>query len=122
MLEQPRAHEESQEVEGLQRSTSSRAIFPPAPVPGLLSDRNAKANLMAVDGYAILERLASLPIATWNYKSQSDSVRHMGPMAQFPDSPGAVRSRGSPPGVMVKDVSQRIFLVYINFSLFQKSS
>lgn len=47
-----------------------------------LSDRNAKANLMAVDGHAILERLASLPIATWNYNSQSDSVRHMGPMAQ----------------------------------------
>ena len=47
-----------------------------------LSDRNVKANLMAVDAHAILERLASLPIATWNYKSQSDSVRHMGPMAQ----------------------------------------
>ena len=29
-----------------------------------LSDRNVKANLMAVDGHAILERLASLPIAT----------------------------------------------------------
>ena len=47
-----------------------------------LSDRSMKANLMAVDGHAILERLASLPIATWNYKTQSDSVRHMGPMAQ----------------------------------------
>jgi len=33
-----------------------------------LSDRNVKANLMAVDGHAILERLVSLPIATWNYK------------------------------------------------------
>lgn len=47
-----------------------------------LSDRSVKANLMAVNGHAILERLASLPIATWNYKAQSDSVRHMGPMAQ----------------------------------------
>jgi len=47
-----------------------------------LSDRNAKANLMAVDGHAILELLASLPIGTWNYKTQSDSVRHIGPMAQ----------------------------------------
>jgi hypothetical protein len=47
-----------------------------------LSDRNVKANLMAVDGHAILERLASLPISTWNYKAQADSVRHLGPMAQ----------------------------------------
>ena len=47
-----------------------------------LSDRNVKANVMAVDGRTILERLASLPIATWNYTAQSDSVRHMGPMAQ----------------------------------------
>ena len=47
-----------------------------------LSDRNAKANLMAVDGHAILDLLASLPIETWNYKTQSDSVRHIGPMAQ----------------------------------------
>ena len=37
---------------------------------------------MAVDGHSILERLAALPIATWNYKTQDDSVRHMGPMAQ----------------------------------------
>jgi hypothetical protein len=41
-----------------------------------------KANFMMVDGEAILKRLASLPIATWNYKTQADSVRHMGPMAQ----------------------------------------
>ena len=47
-----------------------------------LSDRNVKANFMLVNGEAILKRLASLPIATWNYKTQDDSVRHMGPMAQ----------------------------------------
>jgi len=47
-----------------------------------LSDRNVKANLMGVDGHDILERLASLPIATWNYKTQAESVRHLGPMAQ----------------------------------------
>lgn len=35
-----------------------------------------------MDGEAILERLEALPIATWNYKAQPDSVRHMGPMAQ----------------------------------------
>jgi hypothetical protein len=47
-----------------------------------LSDRNVKANFMLVDGEAILKRLAALPISTWNYQTQSDSVRHMGPMAQ----------------------------------------
>jgi len=26
--------------------------------------------------------VANLPLATWNYKSQDDSIRHIGPMAQ----------------------------------------
>ena len=47
-----------------------------------VSDRNAKENFEPVDGQAILDQLASIPISTWNYKAQGDSVRHMGPMAQ----------------------------------------
>jgi len=47
-----------------------------------LSDRNAKANFGAVDGQDLLERLAAIPVSTWNYKTQPDEVRHMGPMAQ----------------------------------------
>ena len=47
-----------------------------------LSDPDAKANVNAVDSQALLARFAALPIATWNYKTQPDSVRHMGPMAQ----------------------------------------
>jgi hypothetical protein len=47
-----------------------------------LSDRNAKSNLSLVDGQALLVRLAALPIATWNYKEQPESTRHLGPMAQ----------------------------------------
>ena len=47
-----------------------------------LSDRDAKANFSVVDGQALLARLAALPIATWNYRAQPDSVRHMGPTAQ----------------------------------------
>ncbi|MBN1889354.1 MAG: tail fiber domain-containing protein [Thermoflexales bacterium] len=47
-----------------------------------LSDRAAKANLEPVDGTAVLETVARLPISTWNYKSQAERVRHMGPMAQ----------------------------------------
>jgi hypothetical protein len=47
-----------------------------------LSDRNMKANFAAVDTRAILRGVLSLPISTWNYKSQAPSVRHIGPMAQ----------------------------------------
>jgi len=47
-----------------------------------ISDRNAKANFAPVDGRKILKQLATIPIETWNYKSQQTSVRHMGPMAQ----------------------------------------
>ena len=47
-----------------------------------LSDRNMKANFAAVDTRAILRGVLSLPISTWNYKTQEASVRHIGPMAQ----------------------------------------
>ena len=47
-----------------------------------VSDRNAKENVETVDGREVLAQLASVPIATWNYKSQDASIRHMGPMAQ----------------------------------------
>jgi len=47
-----------------------------------LSDRHAKANVRKVDGREILERLRNLPIATWNYNAQDESIRHIGPMAQ----------------------------------------
>jgi hypothetical protein len=36
----------------------------------------------AVDGFEVLEKLASLPISSWNYKGDDPSVRHLGPMAQ----------------------------------------
>jgi hypothetical protein len=47
-----------------------------------LSDRNLKENFRVVNGNELLAKIASLPITTWNYKSQDDSVRHIGPMAQ----------------------------------------
>ena len=46
------------------------------------SDRALKENFAAVDGQALLDRLAETPVTTWNYKSQDPSVRHIGPMAQ----------------------------------------
>ena len=47
-----------------------------------LSDRNAKTNVLLVNARDVLDQLVAIPIATWNYRSQSDSVHHMGPMAQ----------------------------------------
>jgi hypothetical protein len=47
-----------------------------------VSDRAAKENVESVDTRSILERVVALPIATWNYRAQADSIRHMGPMAQ----------------------------------------
>jgi hypothetical protein len=47
-----------------------------------LSDRNAKENLSPVDGRAVLEKVAGLPLNEWNYKTQDASERHLGPMAQ----------------------------------------
>jgi hypothetical protein len=47
-----------------------------------VSDRNLKANFQPVDGRAVLELVANLPISTWNYTSQAPAIRHIGPMAQ----------------------------------------
>ena len=46
------------------------------------SDRNKKENFADVDSMAILDKLARIPMQTWNYKSDDDSVRHIGPTAQ----------------------------------------
>ncbi len=47
-----------------------------------LSDRASKENVEPVDPLVILEKVTALPITTWNYKSQDDTIRHIGPMAQ----------------------------------------
>ena len=47
-----------------------------------LSDRNVKANFAQVDRRQLLARVLALPISTWNYKTQAESIRHIGPMAQ----------------------------------------
>jgi hypothetical protein len=46
------------------------------------SDRNVKDNFAPVDGVAVLNTLADLPIETWNFNTQDAGIRHMGPMAQ----------------------------------------
>ena len=47
-----------------------------------LSDRASKENLTPVDNRAILERLAAIPVQTWNYKTQDPAIRHIGVIAQ----------------------------------------
>ncbi len=44
------------------------------------SDRETKEALVPVEGRAVLERVARLPISEWNYKGYPQ--RHIGPMAQ----------------------------------------
>jgi hypothetical protein len=46
------------------------------------SDVNLKENFSTVDAAVILQKVADLPITSWNYIVQDESVRHIGPMAQ----------------------------------------
>jgi hypothetical protein len=46
------------------------------------SDVNRKHHFEAVDGEQVLEKIAALPISTWSYRDESETVRHMGPTAQ----------------------------------------
>jgi hypothetical protein len=47
-----------------------------------ISDSTMKEHVVPVDAVEIATRVASLPLSTWNYKSQADSIRHIGPMSQ----------------------------------------
>jgi hypothetical protein len=47
-----------------------------------VSDRNVKRDIKPVDPQTVLEGIARVPVATWSYKADDPSVRHMGPMAQ----------------------------------------
>jgi len=47
-----------------------------------VSDVNAKTGFNATEPTEVLERLADVPIQTWRYKGQDESITHMGPTAQ----------------------------------------
>jgi hypothetical protein len=47
-----------------------------------ISDRNMKENFTRLDGEDVLRRIRSVPVTTWNYKTQDRAIRHIGPMAQ----------------------------------------
>ena len=46
------------------------------------SDHATKENVRPIDGGMLLERLASMPVSTWNYVVEGPTVQHIGPMAQ----------------------------------------
>jgi hypothetical protein len=46
------------------------------------SDRNAKQDFAPVDNDAVLAAVASLPLASWSYRSDPHATRHIGPTAQ----------------------------------------
>jgi hypothetical protein len=47
----------------------------------MVSNRDLKENFAPVNSSLLLERLAQYPISTWNYKSQDESILHIGIMA-----------------------------------------
>lgn len=47
-----------------------------------VSDRNKKENFVKVDGEKILKGIEMLEVTSWNYKTQSADIKHIGPMAQ----------------------------------------
>ncbi len=62
----------------------SRAAEQSAPArrPADARESGAVAPVGAVNGYAILETVAALPVSTWRYLWEPEDVRHLGPMAQ----------------------------------------
>jgi hypothetical protein len=46
------------------------------------SSRALKANFAPVDSRSILQKVLTLPIQTWNYKAEGESVRHIGAISQ----------------------------------------
>ena len=46
------------------------------------SDRNMKENFGTVDPTEVLSKVLSMPITSWNYKTDKNQLLHIGPMAQ----------------------------------------
>jgi hypothetical protein len=46
------------------------------------SDRDLKENFAPVSAEDLLEKIKALEVTSWNYKAESDSITHIGPMAQ----------------------------------------
>jgi hypothetical protein len=62
--------------------SSGVELRPGASAWSSVSDVNRKENFRDLDGDAVLDRIAKMPIREWNYKAQDTSIRHVGPTAQ----------------------------------------
>ncbi|MGZ4057082.1 MAG: tail fiber domain-containing protein [Bacteroidia bacterium] len=62
--------------------TSGVSLAPGGGAWASVSDRRMKENFQTVDGNEILKKIAEMPVTSWNYKTQSADIRHIGPMAQ----------------------------------------
>lgn len=63
-------------------STSTGALLTTGGVWTNASDVNRKHFFENVSGETLLKKLAGVPIQEWSYKTEDNSVRHIGPMAQ----------------------------------------
>jgi hypothetical protein len=63
-------------------STSTGALLTTGGVWQNASDVNRKHEFEDVSGEEVLAKLRDLPLTTWSYRVEPDSVRHMGPTAQ----------------------------------------
>ena len=68
-----------------------------------ISDEKLKYDKRSLAPEAVLERLMTLPIASWTYNHEPPGVRHIGPMAQ--DFHGAFGLGVSPTGISTLDAS-----------------
>jgi hypothetical protein len=62
-------------------STVGAMLAPGSGTWASASDRNLKTDVAGIDDDAVLDKVASLPISRWSYKSER-GVSHVGPMAQ----------------------------------------
>ena len=62
--------------------TSTTAFLSTTGVWTDASDRNLKEDFVDVNGKEILEKVATMPLNSWKYKIDDDSIRHIGPTAQ----------------------------------------
>ncbi len=48
----------------------------------LTSDRNAKEKFTSISPQQVLDKVATMPVSEWQYKTDANGIRHIGPMAQ----------------------------------------
>lgn len=67
------------------------------------SSRTTKENFFNVNGEDLLARLRKVPVSTWNYISEGNGARHLGPMAE--DFYGAFNLGTSDKSIGVQDLA-----------------